>query len=161
MIDIVRVNFRSGDAPLWFEFNVMPASGLRLPDTAAPERADGLWKTTCFELFAKPDGSSGYFEFNFSPSSRWAAYAFDDYRSGMRDYPADDPEIAITPGDPFFLTVEAMPDLPAVPMRIGFNAVIEERDGTKSYWALAHPEGKPDFHHDACFALAIPATRAP
>jgi len=35
---------------------------------------------------------------------------------------------------------------------IGISAVIEELNGTKSYWALAHSPGKPDFHHPACFA---------
>ena len=41
--------------------------------------------------------------------------------------------------------------------RIALSAVIEEADGTKSYWALAHPPGAPDFHHPDCFALRIPA----
>lgn len=36
-------------------------------------------------------------------------------------------------------------------------AVIEEADGTKSYWALAHPPGPPDFHHPDCFVLELPA----
>src|SRR3546814_3736372 len=31
--------------------------------------------------------------------------------------------------------------------KLALSAVIEELDGTKSYWALAHPPGKPDFHH--------------
>ena len=37
--------------------------------------------------------------------------------------------------------------------RIGLSAVIEEANGRISYWALAHPPGKPDFHHADCFAL--------
>ena len=37
--------------------------------------------------------------------------------------------------------------------RLGLAAVIEETSGRKSYWALAHPPGKPDFHHSDCFAL--------
>ena len=47
--------------------------------------------------------------------------------------------------------------LPKGVWRVGFSAVIEERDGTMSYWALAHPPGKPDFHHRDCFALELPA----
>ena len=31
--------------------------------------------------------------------------------------------------------------------RIGLSAVIETTDGALSYWALAHPAEKPDFHH--------------
>ena len=35
--------------------------------------------------------------------------------------------------------------------QLGLSAVIEELNGHKSYWALAHPPGKPDFHHSDCF----------
>ena len=44
--------------------------------------------------------------------------------------------------------------------RAGLSMVIEENDGTKSYWAIAHPPGKPDFHHAACFALPLVASEA-
>ena len=47
------------------------------------------------------------------------------------------------------------------PLSIGLSAVIEETDGTKSYWALRHPPGPPDFHHPDCFALELPALAAP
>jgi hypothetical protein len=40
---------------------------------------------------------------------------------------------------------------------MGLSAIIEESDGTKSFWALAHPPGKPDFHHPDCFTLELPA----
>ena len=44
---------------------------------------------------------------------------------------------------------------------LAITAVIEERDGTKSYWSLAHPEGAPDFHHPDCFTLHLPARAEP
>jgi hypothetical protein len=37
------------------------------------------------------------------------------------------------------------------PWRLGLSAVIEETTGNKSYWALAHAPGKPDFHCTDCF----------
>jgi hypothetical protein len=40
---------------------------------------------------------------------------------------------------------------------MGLAAVIEEQGGVKSYWALAHPDAKPDFHAPACFAATLPA----
>jgi hypothetical protein len=162
-IDKVVVQLDTTGAPgAWrFEYHVTPSDQLLLPAMARPERTDGLWKSTCFELFAKPVGGDAYFEFNFSPSFQWAAYAFDGYRSGMRELAAEDPEIAVTPKPPhFFLAVEAMPLLPRVAMQIGLSAVIEEVDGTKSYWALGHPPGQPDFHHPDCFALELPAPDA-
>ena len=39
---------------------------------------------------------------------------------------------------------------------IGLSAVIEEIGGTKSYWALAHGRGPPDFHDPTCFAYHLP-----
>ena len=45
------------------------------------------------------------------------------------------------------------------PWRLGLSAVIEERSGRLSYWALAHPPGAPDFHHRDCFALELAAAR--
>ena len=39
--------------------------------------------------------------------------------------------------------------------RFGLAAVIEETNGRRSYWALAHPPGKPDFHHADGFALEV------
>src|SRR5690606_38941687 len=48
-------------------------------------RTDGLWQTTCCEAFVRGAGRPDYLEFNFSPSTAWATYHFDDYRAGGRD----------------------------------------------------------------------------
>ena len=42
---------------------------------------------------------------------------------------------------------------PYIVLMLGLSAILEEEDGTISYWALAHGAGRPDFHHPACFAL--------
>ena len=47
------------------------------------------------------------------------------------------------------------------PLHIGLSAVIEEEGGRKSYWALAHPPGPPDFHHPDCFTLELAAPKRP
>jgi hypothetical protein len=39
--------------------------------------------------------------------------------------------------------------------RLGLSAVIEETNGNKTYWALVHPPGKPDFHHKDAFAYEL------
>jgi hypothetical protein len=145
---------------IWVEFMIAPTAGVVLPPPKPAKRTDNLWQSTCFELFLKPDGEEGYFEFNLSPSFEWAAYEFDSYRSGMRDYSVSfDPEIEITSSrDQVYYWLAT--DLPLLdPRRSDFRvclaAIIEEKDGSKSYWALAHPPGPPDFHHDACFALPL------
>jgi hypothetical protein len=136
-----------------------------LAEPVVPARTDELWRTTCFELFVRPQGGEGYAEFNFSPSTRWAAYAFDGYRAGMRDLPLDvEPVIrAAEPEHENGYGIEVEVDLsafPQLPLMANITAVIEERDGSKSYWAIAHAPDKPDFHHPDCFVLQLPAPDA-
>ena len=127
-------------------------AALRMPPPRPPERRDGLWEHTCFEAFlANPPG---YLEFNFSPSTEWAAWRFAAHRSGMREAAIMPPKVETLIGfDRFELRAElAMPVLG--PM--GLSAIIEEKDGSKAWWALAHPPGEPNFHHQDCFALELP-----
>ncbi len=137
---------------------------LVVPPLAGKGRADGLWQTTCFELFVRPSDAQAYCEFNFSPSERWAAYDFSGYREGMaeRAMPRD-PDCTLRRGRDIAIFDAAIPlaALPPQPWHYGLTAVIEEQEGTKSYWAIAHPEGKPDFHHPTCFAATLPPTTQP
>jgi hypothetical protein len=131
------------------------------PPFAGKGRADELWQTTCFELFLKPhDEGNAYVELNLSPSERWNAYDFEAYRWGMQERPFPrEPECTMRRGSSFAIFDAAIPrsGLPAADFAMGLCAVIEEEGGTKSYWALAHPDGAPDFHASACFAVALPA----
>ncbi|MEP7221106.1 MAG: GIY-YIG nuclease family protein [Novosphingobium sp.] len=136
---------------------------IRLPANGSGSRCDDLWQYTCFEMFSRNFRYSAYEELNFSPSTDWAAYDFDSYRTGMRPTPCVlAPEIAviITPAE-LRMTAKASLAEGAGPWDVGFSAVIEETDGTKSYWALAHPPGKPDFHAPTCFAAVLPAPEQP
>ena len=145
------------------EFYVTPDSALALPARAPPGRADDLWRTTCFEIFVKADGAGTYLEFNFSPSGAWAAYAFAGYRDGRRDLPMSwDPNVEQSANEGRFSLFAEFDSssFPQGPARIGLTAVIEEKGGAKSYWALNHPLGDPDFHHPDCFVLELPAPDA-
>lgn len=143
----------SGDGAARLAFYTTPGAALALPATAPAHRADELWQHTCFELFAQ-SGEAGYTEFNLSPSGQWAAYRFDRYRAGMQhlDMPFD-PGIGTERQGVTFALEARLPIGDA--RRIALSAVIEEIDGTKSYWALRHPPGKPDFHHPDGFALQL------
>jgi hypothetical protein len=134
-------------------------AGVRLPQRARPERTDELWKHTCLEAFLQPDGGAGYLEFNFAPSWQWAAYRFDAYRAGMAQFSAfQDLRITVHhDADAFTLGADLTGLVAPAPWRLALSAVIEETSGAKSYWALAHPPGKPDFHHSDGFALELPA----
>jgi hypothetical protein len=132
-----------------------------IPSPTHSRRVDSLWKSTCFEAFFRKPGASDYLEFNFSPSAEWAAYMFDAYRAGMRPFDIVHAPIISHIEQSFMLDIHVT--LPIDPQHwlAAFSAVIEERNGTRSYWALAHPPGEPDFHHPDCFAFELPAGKAP
>ena len=148
-------------------WRVENASRVLVPVFAGKGRADGLWQETCFELFLKGQDDEGYVEINLSPSERWAAYDFAGYRSGMenRDM-ARDPDCTIRIGRNMLIFDASIPvkTLPEMPWQMGISAVIEEQgeDGevVKSYWALRHPPGRPDFHSPACFGAGLAAPQA-
>lgn len=143
-------------------WRVESAGSLVLPPFAGKVRADGLWQTTCFELFVKPGNGSAYAEFNFSPSQGWAAYDFSAYREGMTERPVPRAPVC-TPrrGQSVLIFDVALPAgaLPARPFDFGLTSVIEEEGGHKSYWAIAHRPDRPDFHHASCFAGTLEAPR--
>ena len=157
---------RAGPERLTLHYVVTGAAGdLTLPLPAAPDRTDGLWRRTCFEAFLRPGVGEPYYEFNFAPSTQWAAYWFSAYRQGMQPAMgiapprialrrrADGLEVDVA------LVLDRAPGLPrAAPWRLGLSAVIEEANGRISHWALAHPPGDPDFHHADAFALQLPGT---
>ncbi len=136
-------------------------SRVRVPPPAPSERRDELWKHTCFETFIRPPTGETYAEFNFSPSTAYAAYAFTGYREGMRGAHCSQIEIRVETGATR-LNLRAtvgmrIPEFSmAGPLRLGLSAIIEEADGAKSFWALAHPQRKPDFHHAGSFVLELP-----
>lgn len=134
-------------------------SNLRLPPVGDASRSDNLWQHTCFEAFVRGASGPEYYEFNFSPSMQWAAYRFAGYRSGMNMTAKTSPPAIEVRSDAnrfelrVSLELNALSDLPRIaPWHLGLSAVIEDMNGEKSYWAVAHPPGKPDFHHADCFA---------
>ena len=140
---------------IWFGVGA-PTDGFVIPDPAAPVRADNLWQTTCFEAFLRIPGVAAYREWNFAPSGEWAAYDFERHREGRSNAEVAAPYIRIEDN----LTWWALGATIALPAdtnwELGLSAVLEEKDGAKSYWALAHGGNKPDFHDPGCFAARLP-----
>lgn len=145
---------------LRLRWRIEPAGDLVVPEFAGKGRADGLWQTTCFELFLRPEGGEGYCELNLSPSERWNAYDFTARRDGMRlrDMPRE-PVCTIRLGSSFAIFDAAIPaaGIPVEPCAMALTCVIEEAGGHKSYWAHEHGGPAPDFHDPACFTARLAA----
>jgi hypothetical protein len=134
---------------------------LAMPPVATSTRADELWRHTCFEAFVGSSQSVAYYEFNFAPSTQWAAYRFSNYRTDMHvATEISTPQITVQ-SNPERYVLRASLQLGQLllsggsTLRVGLSAVIEEGSGRRSYWALAHPPGKADFHHSDSFALEV------
>jgi hypothetical protein len=133
---------------------------LLIPEPRAPQRTDELWRHTCCELFMLDTATSGYLEFNFSPSAGWATYRFTGYRDGMTS-----PAEAATPAircerSARLFVLQAELELAAfVPtnntLQCALACVVEDIDGAKSYWSLMHASLKPDFHQPEGFKLVV------
>ncbi len=152
---------RNGELEIFFGIDgktgefVIPA-----PNKGA--RHDELWRTTCVELFIRESGAESYWEFNFSPSTDWAAYRFTGYRSGRQE----EKGVSIVDVDVqksterlemhLVMALDPALKLGSKKLKIGLSAIIEEIDGSKSFWALKHPPGDPDFHNKACFTIEQP-----
>lgn len=158
----VSVETASWPRELGFRFFVEGDIGrLRLPAAGIARRRDGLWQHTCFEVFLKPDASESYHEFNFSPSTEWAAWRFGGRRSdrSLPDLPA--PAVRFD-HDPDRCELSALVPIAALPelagagaVRAGITAVIEAADGSLMHWALAHVGEAPDFHDPATFTMRV------
>lgn len=150
-------------------FDVVGDSRRILPGRLRPLKAiarrprDGLWTSTCFELFYRCAGQSDYYEFNGTASGHWAHYHFDDYRLGQSRVNQQPDGMAMTAspaGFTFSMTLPLAVDADQLVL-IGLAAVIEHVGGMKSHWALRHPSPRPDFHHRDCFAVTLAAPNAP
>ena len=136
---------------------------LRFASASTPMRADNLWQNSCFEAFVSASLGKTYCEFNFAPSYKWAAYCFDGYRNNRREINEfESPRIEASLDQEGYrlqasLVLDGLSGLPADAVwHVGLSAIIEDANGRMSYWALAHPPGRADFHHADCFALSLP-----
>ena len=140
------------DAEFRFEGDI---AAIKVPEPAPAERTDNLWKTSCFEVFWQPFGSTWYREFNLSPSTRWAAYDFDSFREGMRDAPVNAISVSCSHTDnELILKASIAAELPD-PAKVALNGIVENADGGMQFWALAFPPGKPEFHSEECRKLIV------
>ena len=141
---------------IWFGVGA-PAERFVIPKMSEPWRADELWRTTCFEAFLRTPEAEAYREWNFAPGGNWAAYDFTGRREGMARADVGSPPYIRMEDNFTWWTVGATFATDAgQPWELGLAAVLEETDGSKSYWALAHASPQPDFHDPGCFVARLP-----
>lgn len=162
----VRRNTR-GDLAIGFRLDAR-LDQIALGEAAPPRFVLGLWERTCFEAFVALDGDAGYLELNVSPAREWAILELRGrrVRSGVRSAAADAPviDVRVESGvlalDVSLALARLRPGSGASGLRIGLSAVIAATSGERSFWALRHPPGAPDFHAPEAFALRLePAAR--
>jgi hypothetical protein len=138
-----------------------PLAELSIPPPAQKcERKNALWEETCFEFFLGTRGSDLYREFNLSPSGNWNVYRFTSYRKGMEEEPAFTSlpfSVRTRPdGLRLFLELDLEKIVPAEQvLQIAVSAVIKDRSGRITYWALTHPGTQPDFHRREGFIVEV------
>jgi hypothetical protein len=158
---VARVELTRAATAVRFEYRLTgELARLAIPARSAPRRAERLWERTCFEAFVAAGAGSRYYELNFSPSTEWAAYAFDGYREGLRRLALEAPPSIGVVESANALRVTADVELGAgaaarSPWRVGLAAVVEDRTGGRAYFALRHPREAPDFHDAAGFVLSL------
>ncbi len=97
-------------------------------------------------------------ELNVSGTGDWNLYRFDGQRSGMREQTMDEAPASRLDVEPTLVRMVCSLRLDHVRLPSAITAgpavVLEHEDGSRSCWALSHPEARPDFHlreHHALF----------
>jgi hypothetical protein len=138
--------------------NTSPALWPSAKQTAC--RRDGIWRSTCMELFISTPSMQRYWEYNFSPSGDWNIYQLSGYRSNLQaDASCRQPSITqrTQSGDYELAVITQLP--PALihqqDLILAITAVVEQRYGQLSYWALQHGGSEADFHRRDGFQLHL------
>jgi hypothetical protein len=160
----VMVDWQPATRTLGLQYRLLGGvERIRLPAPVPAGRVDGLWHRSCCEAFIAHARGGDYCEFNFSPSGAWAAYRFAARRQGMRPLAGTEPPAIRLERSPDEVLVEVRFDPgpvacpPGSDIALGLAAVIEDREGRHSFWALRHGSSRPDFHDPSSFLLHLDA----
>ena len=116
-----------------------------------PER---LWEHTCLEMFVGGPSATDYAEWNFSPSGQSARFTFSDYRK-RTGHDVAEARVRVEQGSDALVLTARDAFVDHTPAQIGLTAITRDEDGAQSFWALAHPTERPDFHHRGGFAWEL------
>jgi hypothetical protein len=117
------------------------------------KRKDGLWQTTCFEIFIADPSTESYFEINLSPWGLWNAYVFDRYRLPQPPKVTEDIKIMRLQWQEDTLSATLQLNSKNKKWHCALTTVVETNNGEKSYFASQHSGQAPDFHLRKNFSL--------
>lgn len=140
-----------------------------LPEPAGQRDGNGFFPnapmdepspSTSFSIFVRlATGGPAYFEFNFTPAMRWMVHRFSDRGDRPRKVALGAPpqlwESKSLEDCTYCASFELDSSWAERTWYLGAGAVLEEKGGAKSIWALAHKDGAPDFHDPDSFTLKI------
>ena len=116
-----------------------------IPQKKVLVRENGLWESTCMELFLKDVAESNYRELNVSLDGKWNAYEFSGYRTEMETSSSVVvSDIKSLSTNIFWVRFEFLDRL-AYQLLINPASVIKNTHGGLTYFEAAHQE-IPDFH---------------
>ena len=114
------------------------------PSYSGMVRGNGLWLSTCFELFLGADDQNAYTELNVTPAGTWNCYQFDDYRSGMRI--GESWKLKSLETNKRSFSVSFSGQLTYSHVRLGPAVILQRKSSRLDYFAISHAE-QPDFHN--------------
>lgn len=123
-----------------------------------PTRQIGLWETTCFECFFGVPGQDLYWEVNLSTAGHWNIFRLDGYRLGLREELAIKELTVLIDRSAFSLETEldlSLLGLETFELELSVTAVIADKLGGVSYWAVCHGGIEADFHLRDSFVIRI------
>ena len=154
----LSAKMQRADTKLQIHYLLHHAADLNLswPEPAGnPERRDGLWQGTCFELFIGSLQQASYWELNVCPSGRWNWYRLQSYRAVLSPAPLPMAPLrrqSVQRSEQrISRSMELELELPEEllsggSLQAGLSVVLRCNDGATSHWALQHGGGEADFH---------------
>ncbi|CAA6803203.1 MAG: Unknown protein [uncultured Sulfurovum sp.] len=123
------------------------------PPKSKLQRANELWKATCFELFLADSQKEEYYEINFSSSLVWNFYYLKNYRAEVQELKLlNEPKIEVQQNEDevqidFELEIENLEKFDIY----NVASIFLTKDNERTFWSVKHEKDVPDFHNRATF----------
>ena len=134
-------------------------SQYNFPKETKQQRANELWRDTCFELFIANNSSQEYYEINISSSTEWNTYHFESYKKEMQESNKFSvPSIQNQQSNnrySFSFEMNFQEDIFEKKLLINLAVILLDRDGVRQFYSINRREKLPNFHDRNGFDLLI------